>query len=367
MLFHLMSNIKKILIVSPSLGNGGAERVSAYLSLMLNQMGYDITILTSKNIVDYPYAGNHISLGLGKNSSNLLRKIISFFKWIHLARTHDFAAVIDTRARRHALRELMVEIFIYAKKTKKIYMCHRSDLEIYIPRPRLFFLSFYKKVDFLISVSKAIEKQIKNLGLLNVKTIYNAIDFDVICGLSNADFETEKPFILGVGRLDENVKQFDHLIRAFVNSGLPEKGIDLRILGQGYLLDSLKELADEISRVKNCIRFEGFVSNPFVYFKNANFLVKSSRLEGFPMVLIEALACGTPVISYDCPTGPSEIIQHEKNGLLVENGSIVALTEAISRMHEDKILYKTCKENARKSVEYLSFDNIKSEWKNLID
>ena len=115
------------------------------------------------------------------------------------------------------------------------------------------------------------------------------------------------------------------------------------------------------------ISFLGFQQNPFNYFANARFFVLASEFEGFPMVLIEALACGTPVVSYDCPTGPSEIVHHQKNGLVVENGNINALSEAISRMHEDKALYKTCKENTRKSVAHLSFENIKDQWRQLIE
>lgn len=363
-----MGKSKKILIVSPSLGFGGAERVSSYLSIMFSQLGYDVTILTAKNITDYSFLGNHISLGLDSgNGFNFIKKISSFFKWRHIARTHSFTAVIDTRARRHTIRELLVELFVYPKDTAKIYMCHRSDLHIYIPKPRTFFLPLYKNVNHLIAVSKTIENQIRHMGLSNVRTIYNALDFNTINNLAKTNFSSEKPYIVGVGRLDEDVKQFDHLIEAFVDSGLPEKGVELRILGDGFLKESLKNTADELCEIKDCIRFEGFVPNPFVYMKNAEFLVKSSRLEGFPMVLIEALACETPVVSYDCPTGPSEIIQHQQNGLLVENGNIQALTAAIKRMYDDKVLYKRCKANARKSVSHLSFENIKTQWKKLIE
>lgn len=356
-----------IAIITPSLGNGGAERVSAYLTLMLDQLNYDITVITGKNIVDYPFCGRHLPFDLDGNiNKKHFKKFKAFFKWIYIARSQSFDVIIDSRARRFALRELLIEWFVYPSKTKKIYMCHRSDLDIYIPKPRKLFVPVYKKVFQLVAVSNSIEKAIRKLDLHNVKTIYNALDFDDIDNKSSKRFSKEKPYVVAIGRLDENVKQFDHLIKAFSNSGLADLGIELRILGHGFLIDSLKELAEEMSS-KDCIRFEGFVSNPYVYLKNAKFLVMSSRLEGFPMALIESLACGTPVISYDCPTGPSEIIQHEQNGLLVENGSIDALTTAISRMHEDKALYKTCKGNARKSVAHLSFENIKDHWKQLIE
>ena len=94
-----MAHSKKILIVSPSLGFGGAERVSADLSVIFSKLGYEITILTAKSITDYPFSGNRISLNLDNgNKFNFIKKIWCFFKWLHLVRNCSFTAVIDTRA-----------------------------------------------------------------------------------------------------------------------------------------------------------------------------------------------------------------------------------------------------------------------------
>ena len=111
----------------------------------------------------------------------------------------------------------------------------------------------------------------------------------------------------------------------------------------------------------------GFVANPYVYFKNAEFLIMTSELEGFPMVLIESLACGSPVVSYDCPTGPREIIQHEKNGLLVKANDKGKMTDSLNRMIEDSELYNKLRANAKNSVAHLSMDKIAAEWKSLIE
>ena len=111
----------------------------------------------------------------------------------------------------------------------------------------------------------------------------------------------------------------------------------------------------------------GFVPNPYAYFNKAEFLVVTSRLEGFPMVLIESLACETPVISYDCPTGPREIIQHEKNGLLVKANDKYQMTKSMNRMVEDKGLYNKLSANAKNSVAHLSMDKIAAEWQSLIE
>jgi glycosyltransferase involved in cell wall biosynthesis len=85
------------------------------------------------------------------------------------------------------------------------------------------------------------------------------------------------------------------------------------------------------------------------------------------MSLVESLAVGTPVIAVDCETGPREIIQNNYNGLLVENHNPKALAEAMNTMATDENLFQTCKNNAKKSVEHLSLENIAQQWKQLLE
>ena len=91
-----------------------------------------------------------------------------------------------------------------------------------------------------------------------------------------------------------------------------------------------------------------------------------SRYEGFPRVLIESLSTGTPVISVNCESGPNEIVNHENNGLLVENFNIQNLSEAYNRFILEEDLYLHCKQNAEKSIEHLKIENIAAQWTNYL-
>ena len=358
---------KNILLVGPSLGRGGAERVMADMSIFLSNIGYEVTLITAYDDIDYSYKSNIISLGLKKKSSLLFfTSLKAFFLWGKLVNQLSPDVIIDARARRNPIRELMIHLFIYRNKFRKIFICHSSYLEIYFPKPRILFRPIYNKMSKIVSVSSDIENKLNSLGLVNTQTIHNGFDFNKINIFKNENHSLEEKYVLCVGRMDDNVKQFKHAIECYNNSTLHSKNIHLVILGQGELKQSLVDYARLSSHSKK-IHFMGFVTNPYVYFKKAEFLIMTSEFEGFPMALIESLACGTPVVSYDCPTGPREIIQHEKNGLLVKANDKQKMTNAMNRMVEDKGLYNKLNANAKNSVAHLSMDKIAAEWQSLIE
>ena len=355
------------MLVGSSLGRGGAERVMADMSKFLSSIGYKVTIITAYDDVDYNYSGNHISLGLVKGSPFLpFQTISAFFRWSILIKRLSPHTIIDSRARRSPIRELLIHLFTYRIKAKKFFVCHRSDLEIYFPRPRILFRHIYKKLTKVISVSNDIENKLNLLGLNNTQTIYNGFDFNISDRVKNSNHSFKGKYVLCVGRMDDYVKQFDHALECYENSMLHKNNIHLIFLGQGKLKQSLETYARTLNNSKK-IHFMGFVANPYAYFKKAEFLIITSELEGFPMVLIESLSCGTPVVSYNCPTGPNEIIQHEKNGLLVKANDKQKMTNAMNRMVEDKGLYNKLSANAKNSVAHLSMDKIAAEWQSLIE
>ncbi len=178
--------------------------------------------------------------------------------------------------------------------------------------------------------------QLKNIfpKLTNKQiTIYNPIDFENIEKLSEAKEELplkerkllDSKYICSVGRLDEGQKDFTTLIKVYSN--LVKKGIieeKLVIVGDGPHKNSLETLVKDLNVEKEVI-FLGKKSNPYIWIKNSKLFILSSKYEGFPTVLIEALVLNVPTVSSNCLTGPKEILETGKYGKLFEVGNEIEL------------------------------------------
>jgi glycosyltransferase involved in cell wall biosynthesis len=159
-----------------------------------------------------------------------------------------------------------------------------------------------------------------------------------------------------VGRLTE-AKDFGTLIKAFAEV-LKVKDCRLVILGEGEKRRELESLIESLNLV-NKISMPGFVDNPYKYMRQASVFVLSSKWEGLPNVLIEAMACGTPLVATDCPSGPNEILQNGEYGLLVSVGDKDKMAEAILQQLEvptdcNKLLERSLNFSVTRAVnEYL--------------
>ncbi len=142
--------------------------------------------------------------------------------------------------------------------------------------------------------------------------------------------DTSMPVVLAAGRL-EPVKDYPTLLKAFVKVVLPKCPSRLIVLGEGSVLSDLRRLAENLEAAE-VIDFPGFVMNPFAYMSKASVFVLSSVYEGSPNVLVQAMACGTRVVSTDCASGPREILQDGALGSLVPVGDWRSLGQAILDM-----------------------------------
>lgn len=183
----------------------------------------------------------------------------------------------------------------------------------------------------LITVSHALQEDVRSIGIHPAKmiTIYNPFDLKKIRALSQepTNFDRER-FLLHVGRFHPQ-KRHDRLLEAFQLSGYPGK---LMLLGDGNSASkaAIEAKAKQLG-IANRVVFAGFVSNPYAVMRAAEALVLSSDYEGLGNVLVEALVCGTQVISTNCPYGPSEILRGPLAQGLCEP-TVTGLTEAIQRV-----------------------------------
>ena len=176
--------------------------------------------------------------------------------------------------------------------------------------------------------------------------------------------ETNSKTLMAMGGLRE-VKGFDLLLRAF--APLCNKFPDwvLEIWGEGVQRKTLESLRDELG-LRERVRFPGLTKEHHQTMSQVDIFVLSSRSEGFPNVLGEAMACGLPVVSFDCRSGPSELIQDGVNGLLVPPESIQELSSSLERLMASAELRKSLGEQAQKITEIYSLDKIVQSWEELI-
>jgi glycosyltransferase involved in cell wall biosynthesis len=195
----------------------------------------------------------------------------------------------------------------------------------------------YPKADGVVAVSGGVADDLaRTIGLSReqIKVIYNPVVTPRLETMSREPVHHpwlqpgQPPVILGVGRLTPP-KDFPTLIRAFARLR-EQHDARLMILGEGEERGNLEELVTELG-LEADVALPGFASNPYAYMRATNLFVLSSRWEGLGNVLVEAMACGMPVVSTNCPSGPAEILEHGRWGELVPVGNPEALGEAISR------------------------------------
>jgi glycosyltransferase involved in cell wall biosynthesis len=170
--------------------------------------------------------------------------------------------------------------------------------------------------------------------------------------------------ILAAGRMRRQ-KDFGRLIRAFALVAAEHPDWRLKICGGGPRMEALQEAVAKLGLESN-VELSGPVRNLGPELSNAAMYALSSRREGFPMVLLEAMSKGVPVASFDCPTGPREIVRDRENGLLVPHQDVPALGAAMNELIEDEELRRRCSAGALETAERYSIEVIGARWEELL-
>lgn len=336
---------QRIALFVPSLRGGGAERVMVTLANNFAERGLTVDLVLVK--AEGPYL-SEVNSKVRIFDLNASRVALSLLPLIRYLQCEQPDAMLS------ALNHVNI-IAVIAKKLSRaktrLVVSERSTLSTAalssaknLDRlmPWLMRLS-YPSADAVVSVSSGSANALSdNIGLKReaISVIYNPVDCNHIRNLSLTSIDHpwfaagQPPVILAVGRLTP-AKDYPTLIRAFVRLR-QQRAARLLILGEGELRS---ELESQISQtgLNEDIALPGFVENPFSYMRRAAVFVMSSAWEGLPSALIQAMACGTPVVSTNCESGPSEILENGKWGRLVPVGKAEALSVAITEtLNENK-------------------------------
>lgn len=229
---------------------------------------------------------------------------------------------------------------------------HCNPLALLKPKTHVlywFLLSKCKKLIFLSKSQKQLFFSIKLSDKVSVSRSYvctNFLNLSRISTLQKESIHVRKKFFLMVSRLDVRSKDFETLIRAY--SLLPNKiqtNYNLLIAGQGPDKSKVVKLIHQY-KLSNNVFLIGNQKNPYKYMRNCSLYIHSSVTEGFPMVLLEALACGCTIISSDCKVGPKEILGNGKYGYLYPERDYSKLESLIERGIDNPISPKVTKKRA---------------------
>jgi len=359
-----------ITLVISSLRGGGAERVMSVMANYWVTRGKNVTLITLDSKLSDAYRIDprvrRIGLDLVKKSKtplvalkNNIVRIIKLRKAIQEYKGEVVISFIDHMSITTLLAVLGTHI--------KVIISERNDPRQYTIGPVWEKLRrwSYPRADALVVQTIAVSNWARGLvsGSI-VRVIPNPVPLiETNIGI-DSPLKDRSPFIVSMGRLVHQ-KGFDQLLEAFSICRNWHKNWSLIIMGEGPKRDELEKLANRLG-IKESVIFMGWTKDPYTVLQQAEFYVLSSRYEGFPNALLEAMSCGLPVISYDCPSGPSDIINHGENGLLLPQGDLEAMVASIKRLMENKKERQRMGSCAREVVKKYSVEKVMMQWDRLL-
>ncbi len=362
---------KNIVIVVSALNMGGAQRVVSILCNHWSQSGYAVTIIstfTGKKINHFQLNKDVTLKYLDTNPFFSKMKIFNLiWKLICLRRV---IKEINPNIVISFLTRVNVATTLSNLGTKfPLIVCERS-WPPFLSLSEYFFWMYkilFKRVDkFVVQTLESKTWFSQNMPGSKIEVIPNPIVFPLPLNneqLVNPDLKvaTNKKIILASGRL-HRYKQFDMLIRAFSRIASAHQDWDLVILGDGEERSSLHKLSTELE-IDDRVIFLGSVGNMAEWYERADLFVMSSKLEGFPNVLLEAMSHGLPSISFDCNTGPRDMVKDGLNGILVDpDERELGLENAMKKLITNKALRKKFSQNSILLKDEYSIRNIIKKW-----
>lgn len=322
---------KKIMFIAPSMRGGGSERVISILVNHLSRKKFDIILVLLKKegtyLKDLP---NDIKI-IDLDSPRLRQAVFKILKTIKQIQPDTIMSTLShLNIYLAIIRPLFNKKIRFIARESSIVSVNNKNSK-YTNLLDILYKIFYNNFDLMICQSNYMKKDlINNYKIKKEKmvVINNPVNIEHINKLSTKSdkllFDKSKINLLTVGRLSRE-KGYDMLLQAISKL---DSNYHLTIIGMGNEENALKSLVKKLS-IEHQVDFIGIQENPYKYMRETDLFISSSRHEGFPNVVLEANACSTPVVAFDCPGGTREIIENGLNGFLVECEDIDKLVEKI--------------------------------------
>jgi GalNAc-alpha-(1->4)-GalNAc-alpha-(1->3)-diNAcBac-PP-undecaprenol alpha-1,4-N-acetyl-D-galactosaminyltransferase len=359
----------KITLLIYALGGGGAERVMSILANYWASQGWDLTLimLVAPNKPPFYQLDLNIKLkflGVDDKSTNMLDAIQNVGRRVTMLRSEIIASQPD-----------VVISFMNAVNVYNILACWNLNI------PTIVCEHTYPGASDANKIWQFIMKRSYRYADLVTVLTQNAVPFYPVAQgyrtivmpnpvlTPSAVVATERllpaPSLIAIGRLAP-CKGFDLLLRAFHQIHHQYPDWQLTILGEGPMRSELEDLRAQL-QLTDRVHFPGLVTNVRDYLHQADLFVLSSRIEGFPMALCEAMACGLPVIATNCLSGPSDIITDGVDGVLVTTEDVPALASGLAALMSDPTKRQQLAHNAPNVLDRFGLEQVMGMWQDAID
>ena len=355
--------MKKICFLIGNLNNsGGTERVTSLITNGLFEKGYDISIVSlvegndpffelNSNVKAYSLYSEKVSFK--KNFVGTVWKIRKFVK----DNCINTLIVVDS------ISCVFTVPALYGLNVKHICWEHFNfNVDLGVPFRRIGRKLAAKYCDVVVTLTER-DKQYWLKGTCHrsqITVIANPCPFPVQKDLK----EEDNKIVLAVGRLTYQ-KGFDLLLEAWVEVNKMVPGWKLKIVGEGEDKVKLIDIID-INKLSESVELVGNTDNISRFYKEADIFCLSSRFEGFGMVLIEALAFGLPIVSFNCEVGPAEILE-DTGSILVPEKNVGLLALSLINFIKDDQLRKKINSKSKKKAEVYQIENIISQWTGILN
>lgn len=333
----------KALFFINSLSNGGAERVSINLANEMIEQGYNVDFIilgeNEDNSKNYNIDDKINIYNLEISTSNKIKKIFKILNSIkkvnRIVKRNEDKEKYDIITSHLPMSNLITRLSIL--KNRAIYVFHlpvKGYDKFKFKFIYKFILNFMYKNRKIVAVSEGVKKEaIEDYGFKEkyIRTIYNPINVNEIKDLMKEPIDIKEKYFLHVGRFN-TFKRQDRMLDVFYKGEFYKK-YKLIFCGQGDLEEQIKQKATEL-QIEDSVIFMKWQSNIYKWMYNAEVLINTSDYESFSMANLEAMVCGTKVVSADCDFGPREIMQGEYSNYLVEKDNINQYIEKINLVLE---------------------------------